>query len=67
MDSIGEYSTIGVIKVKGDTRSLDYNAYDPLHNPRYIAVSISFSIVFSIRFSIINGHTRTLDCIVPLK
>ena len=62
---MGEYSTIGVIKVKGDTKSLDYNPYDPLHNPRYIAVSISCSIVFSIRFSIIKGDTRALDSIVP--
>ena len=44
--------------IKGDTRSLDYNPYNPLHNPIYIyierAVSMFFYMFFSIWFSVIK-------------
>ena len=41
-DYIG-YS-IGVIT--GDTRSLDYNPYDPLHNPIYSSFHFIFHVLF---------------------
>ena len=49
--------------MKGDTRSLDDNPYNPLHNPIlyiYIAVFMSFSM-FSMCFSIIKGDTGSFD------
>ena len=43
-DYIGDYNSIGVIK--GDTRNLDYNPYNPLCNP-------SFHFIFHFLFHLI--------------
>ena len=40
-------------RLKGaDIRSLEYNPYNPLHNPLYIYIAVS---IFSMWFSIIRG------------
>ena len=43
---IGDYIGTIIELIKVDTRSLDYNPYNPLHNPRYSSFHFIFHFLF---------------------